>query len=125
MKAHLDCHSQEWRESISSQRKQHFTYREVTIPSTNFPSVTRRAENSGASSLKCSKENKNKMCQSRVPHPMKISFKNKGKSREAPVAHTCNTSYSRSRDQEDCGLKPAPGKQFKGPYLNHKKGMVE
>jgi hypothetical protein len=25
----------------------------------------------------------------------------------APVAHTCNPSYSRGRDQEDCGLKPA------------------
>jgi hypothetical protein len=26
---------------------------------------------------------------------------------QVPVAHTCNPSYSESRDQEDCGSKPA------------------
>jgi hypothetical protein len=35
----------------------------------------------------------------------------------APVAHTCNPSYSGDRDQEEYGLKPALGKQFKRPYL--------
>jgi hypothetical protein len=35
-----------------------------------------------------------------------------------PVAHTCNPSYSGGSDQEDCGLKPVPGK--------HKiKGLIE
>jgi hypothetical protein len=34
-----------------------------------------------------------------------------------PVAHTCNPSYSRSRDQEDWGSKPTPGKQYVIPYL--------
>jgi hypothetical protein len=29
---------------------------------------------------------------------------------QAPVACTCNPSYSRGRDQEDCSSKPAPGK---------------
>jgi hypothetical protein len=28
----------------------------------------------------------------------------------APVAHTCNPSYSGGRDQEDHGLRPVPGK---------------
>jgi hypothetical protein len=28
----------------------------------------------------------------------------------APVAHACYPSYSRDRDQEDHGSKPAPGK---------------
>jgi hypothetical protein len=35
----------------------------------------------------------------------------------ASVAHTCNPRYSRGRDQEDCSLKPAPGKYFSRPYL--------
>jgi hypothetical protein len=26
---------------------------------------------------------------------------------QAPVAHSCNPSYSGGTDQEDCGLKPA------------------
>jgi hypothetical protein len=40
------------------------------------------------------------------------------------VAHTCNPSYSGSRDQEDQGLKPALDKQSTRPYLEetlHKK----
>jgi hypothetical protein len=43
-----------------------------------------------------------------------------------PVAHTCNPSYSGGRDQEEQGMKPAPGKQFKRPYLKstqYKKGI--
>jgi hypothetical protein len=32
----------------------------------------------------------------------------KGLPCQAPVAHTCNPSYSGDRDQEDRGLKPAP-----------------
>jgi hypothetical protein len=31
----------------------------------------------------------------------------------ALLAHACNTSHSEGRNQEDCGLKPTPGKQFK------------
>jgi hypothetical protein len=34
---------------------------------------------------------------------------------QAPVAHTCNSSYSGGRDQKDCGSKPVQGK----------KGLVE
>jgi hypothetical protein len=29
-----------------------------------------------------------------------------------PVAHTCNSSYSGGKDQEDCGLKPAWAKSL-------------
>jgi hypothetical protein len=47
----------------------------------------------------------------------------------APAAHACNPSYSGGRDQEDCGLKPALGKQFERPYLKkkhlYKKRLVE
>jgi hypothetical protein len=42
------------------------------------------------------------------------------------VAHSCNPSNLRGRDQEDLGSKPAP--QFLRPYLeniHHKKGLVE
>jgi hypothetical protein len=41
-----------------------------------------------------------------------------------PVAHTCNPSYSGSRDQEDLDSKPTLGKEFVRPYLektHHKK----
>jgi hypothetical protein len=44
------------------------------------------------------------------------------------VAHTCNPSYSGSRDQEDHGSKPAQAKELPRPYLektHHKKGLVE
>jgi hypothetical protein len=43
------------------------------------------------------------------------------------VAHAYNPSYSGGGDQEDNGLKPAPGKQFSRPYLkktHHKNGLV-
>jgi hypothetical protein len=46
----------------------------------------------------------------------------------APVAHTCDPSYSGGRDQEDHGSKPACAKSSVGPYLkktHHKKGLVE
>jgi hypothetical protein len=33
------------------------------------------------------------------------------------VAHTCNPSYSGGRDQEDCGLMPAPANSFREPIL--------
>jgi hypothetical protein len=36
-----------------------------------------------------------------------VVHKNKQKKKLAPVAQSCNPSYSRSRDQEDCGSKPA------------------
>jgi hypothetical protein len=35
----------------------------------------------------------------------------------APVAHTCNPSYSGCRDQEDRGLKPAWANSSGRPYL--------
>jgi hypothetical protein len=35
----------------------------------------------------------------------------------ALVAHTCNPSYSGGRDQEDCGLMPAPANSFREPIL--------
>jgi hypothetical protein len=38
----------------------------------------------------------------------------------AVVAHTCNSSYSGGRDQEDQGSKSALGKQFERPYLGKK-----
>jgi hypothetical protein len=42
----------------------------------------------------------------------------------APVAHTCNPSYSGCRDQEDHGLKPALGKQLaRPPHLEKKKNI--
>jgi hypothetical protein len=48
-----------------------------------------------------------------------------------PVAHACNTSYSRGRgeaDQEDLILKSAQANSSVRPYLEktlHKKGLVE
>jgi hypothetical protein len=45
-----------------------------------------------------------------------------------PVTYTCNPSYSGARDQEDCGSKPALGKEFLRPYLEntqHEKGLVK
>jgi hypothetical protein len=46
----------------------------------------------------------------------------------APVAHSCNPSYSGCRDQEDLGLKPAPANSLQDPIStknNTKKGLVE
>jgi hypothetical protein len=43
------------------------------------------------------------------------------------AAHACNPSYSRGRDREDRGLKPAREK-FARPYLEknlHTKGLLE
>jgi hypothetical protein len=42
------------------------------------------------------------------------------------VAYTCNHSYSRGRDQDDHGSKPAQANSSR-PYLektHHKKGLV-
>jgi hypothetical protein len=36
---------------------------------------------------------------------------------QAPVAHTCNPSYSGGRDQEDCGPTPAQANTSAKPYL--------
>jgi hypothetical protein len=44
------------------------------------------------------------------------------------VAHTCNSSYSGGRDQEDCGSKPARENSSVRPYLektHHKEGLME
>jgi hypothetical protein len=46
----------------------------------------------------------------------------------APVAHTCNSSYSGSRDQEDRGLKPAQDNRLYLENTQHKNrpgGVVE
>jgi hypothetical protein len=45
----------------------------------------------------------------------------------APVVHSCNPSYSRGRDQEDCGSKPAQTNSSKTlSWKNHhKKELVE
>jgi hypothetical protein len=43
-------------------------------------------------------------------------------------AHTCNPSYSESRDQEDHGSKPAWANSLRDPIckkIHHKKGLVE
>jgi hypothetical protein len=43
------------------------------------------------------------------------------------MSHTCNPSHSGVKDQEDCCLNLAPGKQFSRPYLektHHKKRAV-
>jgi hypothetical protein len=45
-----------------------------------------------------------------------------------PVAHISNPRYSRGRDQENCGLKPARANSSLRPYLKKpftKKGLVE
>jgi hypothetical protein len=34
---------------------------------------------------------------------------------QALEAHTCNSSYSGGKDQEDCGSKSAPGKYTRDP----------
>jgi hypothetical protein len=44
------------------------------------------------------------------------------------VAHTCNPSYSRGRDQEDCSLKPVWANSSRNPTLktsNTPKGLAE
>jgi hypothetical protein len=44
------------------------------------------------------------------------------------IAHTCNSSYSGSRDQEDHGVKPAWANSSQRSYLkipNTKKGLAE
>jgi hypothetical protein len=35
--------------------------------------------------------------------------------RQVPVAHTCNPSHSRDRDQEDCSSKPAQANSSRDP----------
>jgi hypothetical protein len=43
------------------------------------------------------------------------------------VAHTYNPSYSKHRDQEDCGLKPTRKEKFMRLYFKetlHKKELV-
>jgi hypothetical protein len=44
-----------------------------------------------------------------------------------PVAHTCNASYSRGRDQEDLSSKPAPAEFLRSclEKTHHKKVLVE
>jgi hypothetical protein len=45
----------------------------------------------------------------------------------APVAHTCNPSYSGDRDQKDHGSKPAQTNSLRLilKKTQHKKGLVE
>jgi hypothetical protein len=49
---------------------------------------------------------------------------------QAPMAHSCNPSYSGGGDQENHTLKPARAKLFWEPLSqkkkkNHKKGLAE
>jgi hypothetical protein len=46
---------------------------------------------------------------------------------QAPVAHTCNPSYSGGRDPEDHSLKPAQANSICETLSgkNYKKGLVE
>jgi hypothetical protein len=47
---------------------------------------------------------------------------------QVPVAHTCNSSYSGGRDQEDHGSKPAQENSSARPYLEKsftKIGLME
>jgi hypothetical protein len=46
---------------------------------------------------------------------------------QAPVAHTCDPSYSGGRDQEDYGSKPAQANSSRDPPKKtlHKKKLVE
>jgi hypothetical protein len=47
---------------------------------------------------------------------------------QAPMAHTCNTSYSGGRDQQDCSSKPTQANSSTRPYLEKtitKKWLVE
>jgi hypothetical protein len=46
---------------------------------------------------------------------------------QAPMAHTCNPSYSGGRDKVDHGSKPAWGNSSQDPILKkpNKKGLVE
>jgi hypothetical protein len=56
-------------------------------------------------------------------HPGKFS-----KSRQEPVAHAYNPSYSGGTDQDDSGLKPAQASSSLRPYLKktqHKTGLAE
>jgi hypothetical protein len=46
----------------------------------------------------------------------------------APMAYTCDPSYSGGRDQEDHSSKPGQANSSTRPYLEknlHKKGLVE
>jgi hypothetical protein len=58
----------------------------------------------------------------------RLKFKIQSMSRVL-VAHTCNPSYSGSRDQEDLGLKPAQANSSQDPISkkkpSQKKGLVE
>jgi hypothetical protein len=66
-------------------------------------------------------ENQNKQITS---NEIKHIFK-KSPSSWAPVAHACNPSYARGRDQEDRGLKPAEEHSLQDPIskeLTTKKG---
>jgi hypothetical protein len=45
----------------------------------------------------------------------------KSGSKLAPVAHTCNPSYSEGRDQEDRGSKPALANSLQDPISKKKK----
>jgi hypothetical protein len=48
---------------------------------------------------------------------IKPFFKDNLSQSQAPVAHTCNPSYSGGRDQEDCSSKPPQAKSLARPYL--------
>jgi hypothetical protein len=44
--------------------------------------------------------------------------------RQAPVAHPCNPSYSGGRDQEDCGSRSAWANSSRDPISKNRAGGV-
>jgi hypothetical protein len=53
-----------------------------------------------------------------IPYLKNFYFKLRNNcSSQVPVTHTCNSSYSGSRDQEDHSLKPAQGNSSVRSYL--------
>jgi hypothetical protein len=61
----------------------------------------------------------NKNCLGSLISPKNVKRSKNNKISQAPVADACNPSYSRDRDQEDRGLKPASSKWFLSPYLQN------
>jgi hypothetical protein len=62
--------------------------------------------------------------------PQELTFKlKKGKISQVLMGHTCNSSYSGGRDQEDHGSKPAGANSAQDPISkkknHHKQEMVE
>jgi hypothetical protein len=62
------------------------------------------------------------------PHNSSKYTKSESKMSWALVAHTCISSYSGGRDQEDCSSKPAQASSSRNPIsekTQHKKHLAE